>query len=379
VTVSLDPAAASALSAGEYGDTVSFVNGANGNGSTSRSVTLSVRVPAVLSVTPASEIFVAGPPGGPFPPSSWIYTLANGGGESLSWSAANTQCWLILSPSSGFLAPGESVAVAATYDDDCGATLRDGTHRDSLAFTNLSNGAGSDSRAVTLVVDPAFDTDGDGASDVEERGPEGTDLSYDGNVDGTHDWRQDNVASLASVDRVHYVTIEGSSSLAGVGASPVPEGLPAGVLAPYGFFSFRVSSPSAEGAATVRLFVDGEFPNGWYAHGPRPLAPEPSVYPFPYDPADGTGATFDGFVVTLRAGDGAFGDGDLAVNGEVAVRGGPVVNPAAPPNTGGGGGGGCSAAEGDGAGPGGLAEGLLLLAAWRAGRRGGNRPPGRAA
>ena len=101
VTVSIN-AAAEALAAGTYNDTVTFANLTNDSGSTTRAVALTVTAPAgALAVTPAGDLVSAGPAGGPFIPSNLSYTLENTGGSSIDWTAAKTQPWTTLSAVSG--------------------------------------------------------------------------------------------------------------------------------------------------------------------------------------------------------------------------------------------------------------------------------------
>ncbi|MGD0651990.1 MAG: hypothetical protein ABSA97_12780, partial [Verrucomicrobiia bacterium] len=79
VTVTIN-SNANSLAAGVYSNTVTFINLTNGNGTTTRVVTLTVIAPANLAVTPISGLTASGPQGGPFSPSSQSYTLSNTGG-----------------------------------------------------------------------------------------------------------------------------------------------------------------------------------------------------------------------------------------------------------------------------------------------------------
>ena len=151
VTVSIN-ANANSLLAGSYSDTVTITNTSNGAGSTTRAVSLSVTsASASLSVSPATGLSSAGPPGGPFSPSSQPYALTNSGNATLSWAAGNTVNWLTLSATSGTLAPGAGTSVTVSINANANS-LTAGSYSDTVLFTNTTNGAGSTSRAVSLNV-----------------------------------------------------------------------------------------------------------------------------------------------------------------------------------------------------------------------------------
>ena len=80
VTVSLN-AAAAGLAVGDHSDTVSFTNTTNGNGDTSRAVTLTVTSGPTLIVIPAgrSVAFTAG---------TTTFEVSNTGGGTMAWTAA---------------------------------------------------------------------------------------------------------------------------------------------------------------------------------------------------------------------------------------------------------------------------------------------------
>ena len=80
-----------------YTDTVTFTNTTNGAGDTTRGVALKVLKNGSLSVTPADGLSSSGSQGGPFSPSSKPYTLTNGGGQAISWTAAKGQNWVLIS------------------------------------------------------------------------------------------------------------------------------------------------------------------------------------------------------------------------------------------------------------------------------------------
>jgi len=153
VTVSIN-AAANDLPAGDYGDSIVFTNTTNGNGNTSRAVSLTVTPPpGALTVTPSTGLSSAGPLGGPFTPSSLTYTLENTGGIALNWTASKTQTWTTLSATGGALSPGATATVTVSINAAADG-LPAGDHGDTVTFTNTSGGAGSTTRSVVLSVSP---------------------------------------------------------------------------------------------------------------------------------------------------------------------------------------------------------------------------------
>jgi len=462
VTVSIN-SGANSLAPASYGDTVAFINTVNGNGNTTRGVSLTVNpAPASLSVVPAGGLSSSGTLGGPFTPASAQYTLQNSGGVSLGWTISKSQSWVTLSSAGGTLLPGQSTSVTVSINSGANS-LAPASYGDTVAFTNTINGNGNTTRGVALVVSPGDpsalmdltisggpsavnegrsaaytaaakwgdgatsvvnatwnvtpttyasigattgvlearsvpgdqtvtvqasyesggmtrtatmtvtivdvqDGDGDGVPSNEEMSPDGLDPFYDGNGDGIPDWKQDNVASLHSYDRKHYVTMETNFRFADVRAIATPASLPTGVTFPYGLFSFKVLNVPSGGSAMVRFYVDAEWPNVYYKYGPTPLVPTANWYNFSFDSIQGTGAIADGFTVTLHFKDGEMGDDDLTANGAILDDGGPGMSATAPPPTSSGGGGGCAMA-GDTGGTnlwdlGGAYGALILVLAW---------------
>jgi len=154
VTVSIN-SKANSLVPGDYSDTVSFINTTNDSGNTARFVSLRIIAPAVLSVTPSEGLNSSGFEGGPFSPSTKIYTLTNRGKQSLAWMASKTQSWVTMSQTSGTLASGDSTTVTVSISSNANSLMA-GDYSDTISFTNTTNGRGNTMRPVNLhVIAPA--------------------------------------------------------------------------------------------------------------------------------------------------------------------------------------------------------------------------------
>jgi len=153
VTVSINSEADS-LPSDTYNDTVSFTNTTNHEGDTTRSVTLTVNLhPGELSVKPADGLSSSGFVGGPFNPSSKIYTLENTGGQPINWIASKTQDWVSLLNNGGTLGAGTSTQLTVLINSEANSLPSD-TYNDTVSFTNTTNHQGDTPRPVTLTVGP---------------------------------------------------------------------------------------------------------------------------------------------------------------------------------------------------------------------------------
>jgi len=142
---------ANSLAAGTYGPTtMTFTNADTGQGTQTRTATLTVNPPA-LQVSPSTNIAASGTQGGPFSPSSFSYRLSAAKG-SLSYSITNVPSWLTVSSKSGTVTTTKKTI---TFTVNASArSLTPKTYGNSINFNNTTNNQGSTTRAATLTVAP---------------------------------------------------------------------------------------------------------------------------------------------------------------------------------------------------------------------------------
>jgi subtilase family serine protease len=146
VTVSLN-ATASSLPAGNYASSISITDGLSG---VSQNFAFALQISEALAIGPATGLTANGAVGGPFSPSSIIYTMTNMGTSSLNWSASNYPSWLTVTPASGTLASHSATAVTAGFNTAAN-TLAAATYTNSLSFFDAL-GQTSQTRPVMLQV-----------------------------------------------------------------------------------------------------------------------------------------------------------------------------------------------------------------------------------
>lgn len=136
VTVTINTNA-DALPAGEYNDTVEFVNTTAGIGNTTRQLNLTINAHGKLELILGTDISASGTQGGPFSPGSGIYSLTNSGGAAVDWIATQSASWFSLSVSNGNLMPGASTNVTLTINSDAGL-LTPGDYSGTVVFQDAS-------------------------------------------------------------------------------------------------------------------------------------------------------------------------------------------------------------------------------------------------
>lgn len=109
--------------------------------------------PGILSVSPGDGLVSSGPDDkGAFEPSSKTYTLQNTGSSPINYSVSKSEAWLNLSQAQGSLNPKASASLIVSINQSQAKTLKEGVYKDTVTFTNTTNGKGSTSRPVELNV-----------------------------------------------------------------------------------------------------------------------------------------------------------------------------------------------------------------------------------
>ena len=170
----------------------------------------------------------------------------------------------------------------------------------------------------TVILNISKDADGDGVPDSSEKGQTGTDDAFDGNDDGTPDWKQNTVASLHSHQMNGYVTlsIRGSGVFASVKAQPTVA--TEKLVLPLDAFEMVITGVDSSGKTDVEFKLPDHLlaqqfyqqTNGEWAN---------------FTLSNGIGLkSAIANVLTVTLGDGATGDTDALKNGQIHFYGAPA-------------------------------------------------------
>ncbi len=137
-------------------------------------VALSGSGAGTLAITSGDGLSAYGNAGGPFSPTSQVYTLSNVGTTSINWTAAKSQSWVTLNPASGTLAAGANTTVTVSINSNADA-LAANTYSDTVTFTNTTNNNGNTTRGVSLTINSlstnlAWDANGTTAGQTDGAG-----------------------------------------------------------------------------------------------------------------------------------------------------------------------------------------------------------------
>jgi subtilisin-like proprotein convertase family protein len=104
-----------------------------------------------LLTTPASNSTFSGLAGGPFTPAQTVYTVENVEDFAIDYEALSNQPWVDIANSSGTIPANSTINVTVSMGP-AAAALSNGVYNAAVSFTNLTNGDGNTTRAVTLEV-----------------------------------------------------------------------------------------------------------------------------------------------------------------------------------------------------------------------------------
>ena len=194
------------------------------------------------------------------------------------------------------------------------------TGKDSLITTVDVKGT-KNQDSERLIVDIVKDSDGDGVPDSTEMGQVGSDDQYDGNADGTPDWKQNTVASLYSATLNTYVNIvaKGGGYFTSVKAQPAQA--TGDVVLPMDAFEIKLNVKDVKSAKADVEFILPDFVQA------KDFFYRPSVTgdwtAFTLNAGTGLKQAKDN-TITVTVADGLTGDVDNTKNGEILFYGAPA-------------------------------------------------------
>ncbi len=104
-----------------------------------------------MKVSPSGSFDPAGQAGGPFSPSSMVYTIENMEPGGINYTVSKTQSWVTISSTGGYLPGGGSANITISVNSGANA-LGNGMYNDTVSFTNTTSHDGDTTRAVNLQV-----------------------------------------------------------------------------------------------------------------------------------------------------------------------------------------------------------------------------------
>ncbi len=104
-----------------------------------------------IMVSPTDDLDASGEPGGPYAPSSIVYTIENRGDDPLTYEVQYAESWIDVTNASGSLNAGATVDVTVLLNAQANY-LPLGTHTATVDFVNLTDGRGDTARVVSLQV-----------------------------------------------------------------------------------------------------------------------------------------------------------------------------------------------------------------------------------
>jgi hypothetical protein len=105
-----------------------------------------------ILVSPEDGLRASGPVGGPFTPSSKVYTIENIGPTPVDYSVTKTEPWVEVLNASGTLAAYSSTDVTVQLSEELTPLLGNGYHLATVSFENTTNHVGDESRNASIEV-----------------------------------------------------------------------------------------------------------------------------------------------------------------------------------------------------------------------------------
>jgi hypothetical protein len=102
-----------------------------------------------ILVSPEDDLAAEGDPGGPYTPSSIIYTIENAGPASFDYVVSADEFWVTVIDGEGTL-PGYGTAEVTVELNELSESLGDGYYTSVVTFENTTNHIGDDTRVVTV-------------------------------------------------------------------------------------------------------------------------------------------------------------------------------------------------------------------------------------
>jgi hypothetical protein len=107
--------------------------------------------PSGMSVSPGSGLISEGPSGGPFTPSSQVYTLTNNESYAINYTVSESTSWLDISTTGGTI-PALGTATVTVSINASANSLADGGYSGDVDFVNTTNHDGDATRTCSLTV-----------------------------------------------------------------------------------------------------------------------------------------------------------------------------------------------------------------------------------
>jgi uncharacterized repeat protein (TIGR03803 family) len=178
-----------------------------------RNLLYALGVPEPLRITPGTGGIFTGPVGGPFSPTSQLYSLTNNAGGSLNWSLANTSLWLNVTPSSGTLTTGGPAAAVTVSLTATASNLPAGSYPATVSFTNLNDGFGQSRQFTLAVVTPPVITSQPASQAVLEGATAAFTVGTATNALLLYQWQVDNGSYLTNLTDGGQITGATASTL----------------------------------------------------------------------------------------------------------------------------------------------------------------------